>query len=136
MTTSMMPFKDPTALVWMVPVLWAASPPFLNKISMKGLSMPREISPKSVESKVKRRYTSNLPLYFDIYWRIRENFFINLRHRLRGKFSGCVVITRVNVVVPDELKLLNLCRKANDRSKREPCYNRSSVIFSSALVWA
>src|SRR5882757_4688221 len=120
----------------MAPALCAAAPPFLNRISIKGLSMPSEISPNRVDSTVKSTYATNLPLYFDIYWRIRENFFINLHHRLRGKFSGCVVIERVNVAVPGELKLLNLCRKANDRSKWEPCYSRSSVIFSSALGWA
>src|SRR5579871_3280455 len=42
----------------------------------KGLSIPREISPKTMERMLKIIYTTIFPLYLDRYCKITENFFM------------------------------------------------------------
>src|SRR5258707_901891 len=73
---SMTVFKDPTALPLMVNAFCVSLSPLLNRMDRKGLSIPSDIRPNKVESRVKTRYITNLPLYFDRYCRMRENFFI------------------------------------------------------------
>src|SRR6202012_2792582 len=48
----------------------------LTRIEIKGLSIPSETSPNTMDRMLKNMYRTIFPLYLDRYWRITENFFM------------------------------------------------------------
>ena len=76
MIVSRICLRGPMAFVETVAACWGTS--LGKRIFIKGLSIPMETSPKTMDNKVKTRYTTNLTLYFERYCRITENFFMLL----------------------------------------------------------